>query len=211
MDCKLRLQSKISDGNKGVCAAIIPDEQMPYCPDTGIRADICLNPLGVVNRLNPAQLMEQFINFISDHVLLEMKSIYKQGDLQSARAVIEKYEEYLKYINKEQADEVGTIPYMCKPTEIIEFAEDLLENGLYIHEPPFARNTSVDDIVKLFKDKPEWVERYKCVGIEKPLVIGDEYFIRSRMAFSVLTAGTLLQLESYSIIGNDKCECGTNH
>ena len=41
-------------GNKGVCSEIIPDELAPYDPNTGIRAEIILNPLAVVNRLNPA-------------------------------------------------------------------------------------------------------------------------------------------------------------
>lgn len=39
-------------GNKGVCSAIIPDDQAPYDPVTGIRAEIILNPLGIINRIN---------------------------------------------------------------------------------------------------------------------------------------------------------------
>jgi hypothetical protein len=44
-------------GNKGVVAMIVPDEQMPRTSD-GQPMDILLNPLGVVSRTNPSQLIE---------------------------------------------------------------------------------------------------------------------------------------------------------
>ena len=89
-----------------------------------------------------------------------------------------------------------------------EFLDRVMEEGIYIHEPPFVGNTKMEDLVELFKDHPEWVTKYKCENIEKPLVIGDEYFIRSSLAYSALTAGKFLYLKSYSIIGNNRCECG---
>ena len=33
--------------NKGVITLIEKDENMPYCPETGERAEILLNPLGI--------------------------------------------------------------------------------------------------------------------------------------------------------------------
>jgi len=44
-------------GNKGVIAAIIPEENMPYLPD-GRPIDIVLSPLGVVSRMNIGQILE---------------------------------------------------------------------------------------------------------------------------------------------------------
>lgn len=37
-------------GNKGIVSCIVPDEEMPIT-ESGIRAEVCLNPLGVINRL----------------------------------------------------------------------------------------------------------------------------------------------------------------
>lgn len=37
-------------GNKGICSMILDDEKMPITKD-GVRAEIVLNPLGVINRL----------------------------------------------------------------------------------------------------------------------------------------------------------------
>lgn len=45
-------------GNKGVIAKIVPAEEMPYDPETGKRADIVINPLGVPSRMNISQLIE---------------------------------------------------------------------------------------------------------------------------------------------------------
>jgi DNA-directed RNA polymerase subunit beta len=44
-------------GNKGVVAAIVPQEDMPFMPD-GRPVDIVLNPLGVPSRMNLGQLFE---------------------------------------------------------------------------------------------------------------------------------------------------------
>ncbi|MDP1676883.1 MAG: DNA-directed RNA polymerase subunit beta [Bacteroidota bacterium] len=44
-------------GNKGVVAAIVPSEDMPFMPD-GRSVDIVLNPLGVPSRMNIGQLFE---------------------------------------------------------------------------------------------------------------------------------------------------------
>jgi DNA-directed RNA polymerase subunit beta len=44
-------------GNKGVVAAIVPAEDMPFLPD-GSSVDIVLNPLGVPSRMNIGQLFE---------------------------------------------------------------------------------------------------------------------------------------------------------
>jgi len=44
-------------GGKGVIGAIIPDDQMPYDQD-GKPYDVLANPLGVISRINPSQVIE---------------------------------------------------------------------------------------------------------------------------------------------------------
>lgn len=55
----MQVGDKLSNryGGKGVISTIVPDEQMPRTPD-GQPLDLLLNPLGVVSRTNPAQLIE---------------------------------------------------------------------------------------------------------------------------------------------------------
>lgn len=45
-------------GNKGVVAKIVPEEMMPYDPETGRTIELILNPLGVPSRMNITQLLE---------------------------------------------------------------------------------------------------------------------------------------------------------
>ncbi|MEI8143554.1 MAG: DNA-directed RNA polymerase subunit beta [Candidatus Berkelbacteria bacterium] len=44
-------------GNKGVISVILPEEDMPFLPDGRI-ADVVLNPLGVISRMNIGQILE---------------------------------------------------------------------------------------------------------------------------------------------------------
>lgn len=45
-------------GNKGVVSRIIPEEEMPYDPKTGLVLDVILNPLGIPSRMNITQLLD---------------------------------------------------------------------------------------------------------------------------------------------------------
>lgn len=56
----LKVADKISGlhGNKHIIAAIIPDDKMPYVKDTGERIELTMSPIGVSNRINTSQLLE---------------------------------------------------------------------------------------------------------------------------------------------------------
>ena len=52
-------------GNKGVVAAIVPEEDMPYLDD-GTPVDIVLNPLGVPSRMNLGQIFETHLGWAAE-------------------------------------------------------------------------------------------------------------------------------------------------
>ena len=52
-------------GNKGVVAAIVPEEDMPYLED-GTPVDIVLNPLGVPSRMNLGQIFETHLGWAAE-------------------------------------------------------------------------------------------------------------------------------------------------
>ena len=52
-------------GNKGVDAAIMPEEDMPYLED-GTPVDIVLNPLGVPSRMNLGQIFETHLGWAAE-------------------------------------------------------------------------------------------------------------------------------------------------
>ena len=60
--------------NKGVISTIVPDDEMPTL-DNGRHLDVVFNTLGVINRLNSAQLFEISINFISDRIVERLNTL----------------------------------------------------------------------------------------------------------------------------------------
>lgn len=167
----MRILANTNDGNKGVVSLIEHDEEMPLAED-GTRVEVLLNSLGVLNRMNPAQIIEQHINFMSDHVVKEMKK------LKSTNEKIDLYLTYLKYLNKAQASFIESELILLDLDKRTTFIEEVEKNGIFVHQPPFFKNTSFDTFKQIYQEHPEWCKRYKCNGIEKPLVIGDIYFIR---------------------------------
>ena len=61
---KVKVGDKIANrhGNKGVISRIVPHEKMPQLPD-GRHLDICINPLGIISRMNFGQLYEMHLAF----------------------------------------------------------------------------------------------------------------------------------------------------
>lgn len=64
-------------GNKGVISTIIPHEKMPMLPD-GRHADIIVNPLGTISRMNIGQLFELHLGMSLFDLKQKMKDIIKK-------------------------------------------------------------------------------------------------------------------------------------
>ena len=75
-DVPLNIGYKISGryGNKGVISTIVPDEEMPML-ENGKHVEVIFNALGVINRLNSAQLFEVSIKFISNRIVERLKEL----------------------------------------------------------------------------------------------------------------------------------------
>lgn len=77
---ELQLGDKLSNrhGNKGVISKIIPDSEMPRLPD-GRPIEICLNPLGMITRMNIGQLYELEVSrLIKDYGMTELADYSKK-------------------------------------------------------------------------------------------------------------------------------------
>jgi len=161
-------------GNKGVATLIEDDENMPMTIIDGkeVHAEVCLNPLGVINRLNISQLQEQYLNSMANHVLEEIKSktsIYDKEDI---------FFEFMKLVNPKEYDFLDMKYIMMNRQEKEDFFIDIEKNGIYIHQPPFFGNTTMEQFEEIYKKHPSWCEKYKFVGIERPLAMGELYFIK---------------------------------
>lgn len=65
-------------GNKGVVAAIVPEQDMPYLP-AGETIEIILNPLGVPSRMNMGQLLETHLGYAAKKAGIYVKSPVFEG------------------------------------------------------------------------------------------------------------------------------------
>jgi hypothetical protein len=144
---------------------------MPITTD-GIRADVCLNPLGVWNRLNPSQLQEQYLNFMADHVLKLMNETEDYSEKEQI------FFDFLKAVNKEQYDFFDIECLIMNRQQKYDFIDRVEKDVIFIHQPPFFGNTTEEQFKQIFRDHPEWCTEYEFVGIEKPMTMGDIYFMR---------------------------------
>ena len=140
----IHVGSKVANryGGKGVVSKILPDEEMPMLPD-GTRAEIILNALGVCNRLNPSQLFELEINFISDNIVKDMKKM-KLNDAKNL------YFQYLKDVNKTQWKETYEFFRGLENKDKVAFIKEVMEEGIDIHQPPFWNNINLQKLANLY-------------------------------------------------------------
>ena len=158
-------------GNKGVVSLIEKAEKMPQT-ENGIKIDILLNPYGVINRMNISQLYEQKINFMSNHVvdIMKSKNTLKEKEVELFG--------YLFEINKEEYEFMLNHYQNLNESEKEKFIKDIEENGIYIQQYPFYGNITAQDFKRINKEHPEWSTKYKCTNLEKPITIGEVYFMR---------------------------------
>ncbi len=88
---RIAIGDKVSGrhGNKGVVAAVIPEEDMPFMED-GTPVDVVLNPLGVPSRMNVGQILETHLGWAADKLNIKVGSPIFEG------IPIEKIQELLK-------------------------------------------------------------------------------------------------------------------
>lgn len=109
---------------------------------------------------------------MSDHVV----ELMKQTEDYSEKEDI--FFSYLKALNKAEYDFYDIEFIGMNRGQKHEFLDSVEAGGIYIHQPPFFGNTSKEQFKKIFKEHPEWCTEYVFEGIEKPMTMGDIYFIR---------------------------------
>ena len=124
-------------GNKGVVSKILPDDQMPLLGD-GRRAEIVINPLGVISRMNVGQLYEITLT----ETLYQLKN--KMKDITSDEERRKYLEGYLSIVDK-------TTERWIKNDILNKYDKNLNEKGLecaleelYIIQPAFKGINPLD-------------------------------------------------------------------
>lgn len=156
-DVPIRVGSKMSGryGNKGVVSIIVPDEEMPIL-ENGKRVDVIFNSLGVVNRLNSFQLIEQSINFICNRVVEKLK---ETKTLQEKEMI---FFRVLGYFNQKQSTNLYNDTYRKLDAEGKEwFFDHVCECGMYVNIPPLWEDRPIFDRLRDLYKEFTWIQPYK--------------------------------------------------
>lgn len=179
---KIEVGDKISNrhGNKGVVSKILPKERMPMLPD-GRRAEIILNPLGIISRMNVGQIMEMHL---SECLFQLKKELKKLGNVRKSNKLLISFLNKLyssKYRNNRNLMDKILDEFELN-VEKYSFEEAV--DRLYLISSPFRSPTyeeikAASEFLPEFKEKDyvEYIdEKGKRIITEKPISYGYMYF-----------------------------------
>jgi DNA-directed RNA polymerase subunit beta len=143
---KVKVGDKIANrhGNKGVISRIVPHDKMPQLED-GRHLDICINPLGIISRMNIGQLYELHLAMSVSDLKINMLKMLKDPDYNQDR--IKKYvSDYIAIIDK---TETGW--YLEQfIAQLPETIDEKFINDFTVIQAPFE-SCNLEDVRKAFE------------------------------------------------------------
>jgi DNA-directed RNA polymerase beta subunit len=181
------------DGAKGVVSAVWANEDMPV-DEQGMRADIIISPESAFNRMNPAQLYEQFYNRAS--TLIQQRLI--RNELGNTNKAVEYILGYITDCRKVYGDFLRTKIKTKDQKEM--FLMGVEKDGIMLIIPPFCKDVSPEKVLKIAK-KYKIVEspvtytqrrsngRSKTVVTREPVCIGSKYlYLLGKIPLAMLSS-----------------------
>ena len=174
---RIQVGDKIANrhGNKGVISRIIPHEKMPQIED-GRHLDICINPLGIISRMNLGQLYELRMSMILEDLKGILLLMHSQGATQKN---IKKFLlDFIKIIDKTK-DNWYFNQFKAQLPKIID---DKFIEQLTIIQPPFE-SCKIEDVQQAIKYtstkfKQEVYDPLSKTKFLNKIAVGHIYFFR---------------------------------
>lgn len=143
-------------GNKGVVGTIMEDYET-FWLDDGTRIDLCIDALGVPNRLNTFQLFEQAITFRGRRVLQRIQELetFKEKE-EMLFKFVEIFSPYTTELFKADYYE-----HCITDEEKQAYFEVAYENGIAINVPPFWMDKSLYDALCECDKAFPWIEPHR--------------------------------------------------
>lgn len=166
-------------GNKGVIAAIIPEDKMPTLPD-GRKAEIIINPLGIPSRMNVGQLFELHLAMSFNDL---KKNIRKMAliDRKEKKEIDQYIMNYIDIIDKTENKYYSH--QMCQYLNSVQLSDFLLGlDNFYIIQPPFE-SVKWEDLDKAMRYTDTKYE-YPCFDpiskevLKNEIAFGYQYFMK---------------------------------
>jgi len=174
---RVKVGDKIANrhGNKGVISRIVPHEKMPKLED-GRHLDICINPLGIISRMNIGQLYELHLSMS----LYDLKqNIIKMIQEKKPQDDIKKYLlDYIKIIDKT----IESWYYQQFEEQLPKEITEEFINDLSVIQPPFESCKFGDIEAALAytdsKFKQKIYDPLSKTYLKNDIAVGSIYFFR---------------------------------
>jgi DNA-directed RNA polymerase subunit beta len=163
-------------GNKGVITKIVPQNEMPQLKD-GRFVDICINPLGIISRMNVGQVFETNLAMSLNDIKIKLTKMISENKDQTE---IKKY--LLKYIKILDNTKENWYYKQFKS----QLKDSVIDNDfiktLSLIEPPFE-SSSIEKVLEAMKytNTPSEYKLFDPVNKEfilNPICVGFLYFFR---------------------------------
>ena len=174
---KIRVGDKIANrhGNKGVISRIVPSDKMPKTID-GKHLDVCINPLGIISRMNIGQLYELHLAMSVQDLKIKMADMLVKNKPQEE---IKKYIlDFIKIIDKTNGNW-----YYNQFSELMPKIIDInFIKKLSIIQPPFE-SSCLEDVKKALQYtgtnfKQKLFDPVSMTEIVNEIAVGYLYFFR---------------------------------
>jgi len=177
---KLTIGDKLGNrhGNKGVVAVIVPEEKMPTLPD-GRKAEIVINPLGIVSRMNIGQLYE--LHLAMALVNLKTTIRHKFEKKESKKAIDEYVMGFIKIIDKTKDNNyTAQMEELLTNTPLDVFIENLQD--FFVIQPPFegVEWADLDEAMRYTGTAYEYdcFDPIQNKNTKKQVAFGYQYFMK---------------------------------
>ena len=173
---RIQVGDKIANrhGNKGIISRIIPHEKMPQIED-GRHLDICINPLGIISRMNLGQLYELRMSMILEDLRKILKEMIRTKDQSEVKEYLLGF---IKIIDKTEDNWY----YKQFEEQFPPIIDDKFIDSLTIMQPPFE-SCKIEDVQEAIKYtgtkfKQEIYDPISKVKFLNKIAVGYIYFFR---------------------------------
>lgn len=163
-------------GDKSVIVDVVDDEDMPV-DDAGNRAELIVDGLSTIKRMNISRVYEQYINACSRDVTLKLQQMWSNGA--DYKSLSDYLSGYYQIVTPRMLDLVSDGELVYK-----EHLDHVLENGIYLWVPN-DNEPEIADIIKQLNEHypPVFTPvQYRDTGgnwvrTVTPILIGSMYII----------------------------------
>jgi len=165
-------------GNKGVISKIAPVSEMPVLPD-GRRADIIINPLGIISRMNVGQVYEAHLSMSLMDLKKNIREMYSEN--RTSQHIYGYVLDYIRIIDRTENGNYHAQMMKIFETLPIKSFVDSLDN-FFVIQPPFESITWVhlNDAMK-YTNTPFEMELFDPISqkkIQNTIACGYMYFMK---------------------------------